>query len=345
MNSDSKRRLQAIGALTFAVVAVLAAATAIRTDGAGAAIAAAPQSTSAPHVSGRVQQSHTLTATTGGWNNSPSTFAYQWQQCDGSGANCNSISGATSKTYTVAAADVDHTLRVAVTAANSDGNATSSSQATGLVSSSSAPSNTASPTIGGTAKVGEQLTASPGTWTGGVQSFSYQWQRCDSNGNSCSAVQDATAKVYGVGSADVGGTLRVVVTATNLAGSSNASSASTAQVASDQAPAPVVRHNHAPTITYVGLRRVGHRVYARFDLCDDSSKAVTVIERDVMPGRLGYVRRFSVAPVPCGTHARSWMLIPRFQHGGRFTSTLRAVDKSGASSRAVHRTLFFSGAV
>jgi hypothetical protein len=348
MNSESKRRLQAIGAMTFAVVAVFAAATLIRTDGAGAAIAAAPQSTSAPNVFGQAEQGHTLTASNGGWNNSPTSFAYQWQQCDNSGANCNSISGATSKTYTVASADVDHTLRVSVTATNSDGSATASSQATSLVSSSSAPSNTASPTISGTAKVGEQLTANAGTWTGGVQSFSYQWQRCDSNGNSCSAVQDATAKAYGVRSADVGNTLRVVVTATNRAASTNATSAATSQVASDQAPAPqpvVTRHNHAPTIAFVGLKRVGHRVYARFRLCDDAAKNVTVIERDVMPGRLGYVRRFSVAPLPCGTHARSWMLIPRFRHAGRLTTTLRAVDKSGASSGTVHRTLFLHGAL
>ena len=80
-------------------------------------------------------------------------------------------------------------------------------------------------------------------------------------------------------------------------------------------------------------------------MCDDSPKLVTVIERDVMPGRLGYVRRFAVAPVPCGTHARSWMLIPRFRHAGRFTSTLRAVDKSGASSRTVSRTIYFDSGV
>ena len=80
-------------------------------------------------------------------------------------------------------------------------------------------------------------------------------------------------------------------------------------------------------------------------MCDDSRKNVTVIERDVMPGRLGYVRRFSVAPVPCGTHARSWVLIPRFHHVGRFTSTLRAVDKSGKSSRTVSRSLFFNSGV
>ena len=63
-----------------------------------------------------------------------------------------------------------------------------------------------------------------------------------------------------------------------------------------------------------------------------------------MPGRLGYVRRFSVAPCS-GTQSRNWMLIPRFQHQGRFTTTLRAVDKSGKSSRTVGRSLFFNSSL
>src|SRR5262249_54166567 len=212
-------------------------------------------------------------------------------------------SGSTSKTYQVASGDVDHPLRVAVTTSNSDGSSTSTSGATDLVSADKAPVSTAVPQVSGTAKVGEQLSASTGTWTGGVRSYSYQWQRCDGSGGSCVSVQDATAKVYGVRSIDAGNTMRVVVTATNLAGSTNASSAAAGLVQSDATPAPPppptpTAHNHAPSITYVGLRRLGSRIYARFRLCDDHATPVTVIERDSMPGRLGYVRRFSVMPQP-----------------------------------------------
>ena len=226
-------------------------------------------------------------------------------------------------------------------ASNGDGSASATSQPTGIVSSGTAPVNNAGPTISGTPKVGEQLIANTGTWTGGVRSYSYQWQRRDTGGASCSAVQDATAKAYGVRTVDAGNTLRVVVTATNLAGSTNATSAPSSTITSDSTPPPVVSHNHAPTIAFIGLRQVGNRFYPRFWLCDDSPKAVTVIEHDVMPGRLGYTRRFSIVAQPCGAHARNWMLIPRFGHQGRFTSTLRAVDKSGASSRSVSRSLSF----
>jgi hypothetical protein len=336
MRFSTRRRLRRATAL----LSLLAAALLTQ-----AATAAAPQSNSSPSISGQPREGRTLTAENGSWANSPASFAYQWQQCDPSGAGCNPISGATSKSYRVAPGDADHTLKVAVTASNPDGSATATSGATDVVSSAKAPVNTAPPQVSGTAKVGEQLSASTGTWTGGVRSYGYQWQRCDANGSSCQSVDGATGRVYGVRTIDAGNTMRVVVIATNVSGATNATSGASGLVASNQSPAPVAHRNHAPAITYVALRRVGSRVYARFRLCDDAAKPVTVIERDVMRGRLGYTRRFSVMPLPCGTHARSWHLIARFHHAGRFTSTLRAVDKSGASSRTVSRSLFFHGAL
>jgi hypothetical protein len=336
--STRRRRLRRAAAL----LSLLTAAVVTQV-----ATAAAPQSNAAPTISGQPREGRTVTANNGTWANSPTSFTYQWQQCDSSGGSCNAIAGATSKDYKVATSDVDHTLKAAVTATNADGSNTATSSATGLVSSDKGPNNTAPPQISGTAKVGEELSASTGTWTGGVRSYAYQWQRCDANGSSCQAVDGATSRTYGVRSVDTGNTLRVVVTATNAAGSTNATSGPTGLVSSNQSPAPTptTGRNHAPTISYLGLKRVGSRIYARFRLCDDSAKNVTVIERDFMKGRLGYVRRFSIAPLPCGTHARSWRLIARFHHAGRFTSTLRAVDKSGASSRTVSRSLFFHGAL
>ncbi len=116
-----------------------------------------------------------------------------------------------------------------------------------------------------------------------MSSYGYQWQRCDGSAANCVSVADATAKAYGVRSVDAGNTLRVVVTAKNLSGSTNVSSSATSLVAGISAP--VITHNHAPTISFVALRRSQGRVYARFSLCDDSSKAVTVIEHDAMAGR------------------------------------------------------------
>src|SRR5438128_1630741 len=82
------------------------------------------------------------------------------------------------------------------------------------------PSNTAAPTIFGTAQQGQLLTASQGAWSGSPSSYSYQWLRCDFAGASCAPLALATTSSYSVVEADVGHTLRVVVIASNAAGSS-----------------------------------------------------------------------------------------------------------------------------
>ncbi len=220
-----------------------------------------------------------------------------------------------------------------------------------------APTNTNIPTVSGTARVGEQLTASTGTWTNDPTGYAYQWQQCDASGSACGPIQDATARVFGVRTTDVGHTLRVMVTATNSSGSASSTSVPTAVVTADTTtttttgttttttttpttttmPVTTVARNHAPTISFVSFKRVDIRVYVRFRLCDDSAKKVTVIARDVHPGKATYTRRFPIAGLPCRTIARDWVLAPRFRHG-KYTVTLRAVDSLGASSRTISRT-------
>jgi len=74
------------------------------------------------------------------------------------------------------------------------------------------------------------LTASPGTWTGTAPiTFSWQWQRCDA-ARACTDIPGATGASYTLGTADVGTTVRVVVTAANAGGSSTATSAPTAKI-------------------------------------------------------------------------------------------------------------------
>jgi hypothetical protein len=86
------------------------------------------------------------------------------------------------------------------------------------------------PTITGTAQQGQTLTATSGTWTAPDATFGYQWQRCDAAGANCVDVPGATTSTYAVTAADVGTTLRVVVTATNRFGSAPGPSAQTAVV-------------------------------------------------------------------------------------------------------------------
>lgn len=116
--------------------------------------------------------------------------------------------------------------------------------ATGIfaaVASAAAPVNTASPSISGTAKVGSTLTANEGTWSNSPTSFSYQWQRCASDGRGCGDITSATSKSYSPVTGDVGHALRVVVTATNADGHASATSGATDPVDSANGPANSVR--------------------------------------------------------------------------------------------------------
>ena len=93
-----------------------------------------------------------------------------------------------------------------------------------------APSNTGLPVVSGTAEVGLTVSASSGSWSGTAPiSYAYQWRRCDSAGGACVDV-GANASSYLLTGADVGSRMRVVVTASNGAGSSSATSAATAVV-------------------------------------------------------------------------------------------------------------------
>jgi thermitase len=80
-----------------------------------------PVNTAPPTIAGTAQMGQSLNASTGSWSESPTGYAYQWQRCDTTGANCSPISAATAQTYTVGAADLGKTLRAAVTASNGAG--------------------------------------------------------------------------------------------------------------------------------------------------------------------------------------------------------------------------------
>ena len=192
-----------------------------------------PANTALPVISGTAQQGQTLTASNGSWTNSPTAFAYQWQDCDTSGNNCSSIPAATTSSYTLVAGDLGHTIRAVVTASNAGGQGVATSAQTTTVTTPAAtpPANTAPPTITGTPQQGQTLTTTNGTWTGTPPlSFAYQWQDCDTSGNNCTAIGGATGTSYTLQSGDAGHTIRAVVTASNSAGITSTSSVQTAVV-------------------------------------------------------------------------------------------------------------------
>jgi hypothetical protein len=212
---------------------VLQSPTASQPDwGLAVANTVAPQITAA----GTAVEGTELSADTGSWTSvsAIASYGYQWKRCGSGGGGCTNIAGATSGTYKLASGDVGSTVRVTVTATTPDGSAPGTSSPTAVVAAA-APKNVLPPSISPVAPVvGGTLTASPGDWIGSNLVFTYQWQKCDANGTaaSCANIAGATANVYVPVTGDVGGTLRVLVTATNTIGSSTRESIPTAVVAS-----------------------------------------------------------------------------------------------------------------
>ena len=201
----------------------------------GAVVAAAPPAntpaTGLPTISGTAQVGETLTADTLGIEDDDgidnAAFAYQWLADDAE------INGATAATYTLVAADEGKAIKVQVSFTDDAGNNEElTSVATGAVAAAPTPNSpaTGTPTITGTAQVGEILTAD----TSGIAdedglnnaSFAYQWLADDA------AIGDATASTYTVLSGDEGKVIKIQVSFTDDADNEESlTSAATAAVA------------------------------------------------------------------------------------------------------------------
>ena len=188
---------------------------------------AIPANTKQPDPSGKAEDGQKVTVDTGNWSGQkPIAFSYQWQACNAA-VVCTDIAGATGQSFIVTSSQVGSKLRAMVTATNSTGKSTASSNLTAAVvaKTSGSPVNTTLPLISGSALVGHTVQSSTGVWTGVTTTFGYQWSRCNTNGTSCANIFGATGQSYGIGTVDAGNALRVSVTATNSTGSGSATSA------------------------------------------------------------------------------------------------------------------------
>ena len=201
-----------------------------------------------PAISGNPQVGSTLSSSTGTWLDSPTGYAYQWEDCNILGVSCVNISGATSSSYTLSPNDAGDTVDVVVTASNSAGSGSATSSPTAQVTWAT-PANTEAPTISGTDRQGDTLTGSPGTWSNDPTGYAYQWQDCNSSGGNCSNISGATSSTYTLASSNTGSTIDMVVTASNPGGTAEATSAATGVVTS-AAPA----NTAAPAISGTALQ-------------------------------------------------------------------------------------------
>lgn len=210
----------------------------------------APANTAAPKVSGTPQRASVLSASTGSWSPAGTSYAYQWQTCSGSGANCRNISGQTKSTYTLQKSDEGADLQVLVTAENSFGSRQAASAPVGPVAALLAQ-DIKPPAISGTALRASKLTATTGTWNSVGQTYAYQWSDCDASGQNCQAIAGATSTGYTLAQSDEGHKVVFSVTASNIDAAVVATSAPSAVVASSP-PA----NTKAPAISGTAMQGV-----------------------------------------------------------------------------------------
>jgi len=196
--------------LVAAVVAVLAAsATSVGATGSG------PIAAVKPSVAGTVAAGRRLTALTGTWTGSgPIRYGFQWYRCDGSGARCNAVHGATSATYTLVGRDVGKTIGLTVQASDSRGTTAAYASLVGPVARPTPLLvSTVQPLVAGLAVQGKAVQASTGVWSPTPARVTYEWLRCNANGRVCGRIANASGSSYTLGAADVGHALVAVIQA------------------------------------------------------------------------------------------------------------------------------------
>jgi hypothetical protein len=177
-----------------------------------------PSATGVPSISGVTVAGQVLTEAHAPWTGSPTSYTYQWLECDAAGQACVAIPGATMATYTLGSADVGHTLRVLEAAFNAGGSGGPATSAPTAVVASPAvpPKNTTSPSVTGRHQIGSTLTCSPGVWSGTQPiTYAYQWL------GDASPVSGATQSTYTLQPTDLAQAFACRVTARNAGGSAS----------------------------------------------------------------------------------------------------------------------------
>jgi hypothetical protein len=201
--------------------------------------AAAPLQFSAvmkPQISGDVNAprvGETLTEISAVWSRAPKSVEYRWLDCapGQSIVQCATIPGATGRSYTLQAADVGLYVVVAETGHDAAGQtAVAVTPSTSQVQPADGrpippapeppPVPLTYPTLSGTAYLGDTVTATPGTWSPGTYSISYQWLTCGLD--RCVPIDGATGLSHTIGPADVNYVIVVRAAATAAGGTSYA---------------------------------------------------------------------------------------------------------------------------
>jgi Protein of unknown function (DUF3152) len=156
---------------------------------------------SAPTIAGTTAYRDRLVADPGEWTPSGLTYSYRWLR-DGS-----LISGADTKRYRLALADIGHRISVRVTATDGVSSGVAVSEETSTVTKAVLTNETAPRITGGSPRFGRVSAVSRGRWSAQRVKVRYQWLRAGK------PIRGATKATYQPTFGDFGKRLKVAVTA------------------------------------------------------------------------------------------------------------------------------------
>jgi len=196
-----------------------------------------PASVTPPTITGQPQVGAPAVATTGEWSGGGSmAFEYRWMSCPNLKPSPNvptdcSVAvnwSASAVTFTPRTSDVGRRLVVFVRATNELGKAEARSSLSNPVNPAGPPVNTVKPSFPAPPVVGVAMTGDRGQWTGANITYLHSWMVCPTASSAiaqCSrAAGPQSQETFTPGAADRGKFLRYIVTASNSAGATVASS-------------------------------------------------------------------------------------------------------------------------
>lgn len=219
-----------------------------------------------PQISGDVNAprvGETLTEISAVWSRAPKSVDYRWLDCapGQSIEQCTAIPGATARSYTLQASDAGLYVVVGETGHDASGQtAVAVTPATSQVQPADGqpippapeppPVPLTYPALSGTAYLGDTVTATPGTWSAGSYTISYEWLICGLG--LCAPIDGATGLSHTIGPADVNHAIVLRAAATAAGGTSYA-----------MTPIQLIARRLSAT-TQLKLATLPHRLYTPY---------------------------------------------------------------------------------
>ena len=311
---------------------------------------------------GGVQQGAMLragTGTLGGVGETVALAAWQWQRSADAGNTWTAIQGADGATYTLVQADVGQRVRVKVsgTSTAAGGAVTAITDSLSLATAAVANVNDAATgpvTLTGDAAWGQALTALTarvedvdGTPPGGFV-YTYAWQRgtADDQGDTTwTAIGGADSATYTLAQADVGNTVRVVVSFTDALGSNETLTSAAMEVQ----PLPLVGVAHSIRSSAVGIAVAPAAVLQAYDAAGSAVSTYPALHVIVTDGQAGESLTVAAQVLTDNGVTRVWdatrkvLTLTGGADVAAYQAVLRAVTLEGVALNASRQVLVAVG--